>query len=91
MIFKIKMFNQIDATKVHKTFQIASINYILKRLFYTTPHHKATYQINIQSNTQKVKKNKKMEYPHSNCSNVASVAVSLHRDLMRSAHPEGPV
>ena len=50
------MFNQIDAAKVHKTFQIASINYILKRLFYTTPHHKATYQINIQSNTQKVKK-----------------------------------
>lgn len=85
------MFNQIDAAKVHKTFQIASINYILKCLFYTNPHHKATYQINIQSNTQKVKKNKKMEYPLSNCSTVAAVAVSLQRDLMSSAHPEGPV
>jgi hypothetical protein len=57
------MFNQIDAAKVHKTFQIASINYILKRLFYTTPHHKATYQINIQSNTQKVKKTKENGIP----------------------------
>ena len=57
------MFNQIDAAKVHKTFQIASINYILKRLFYTTSHHKATYQINIQSNTQKVKKTKENGIP----------------------------
>jgi hypothetical protein len=63
MTFRIKMFNQIDAAKVHKTFQIASINYILKRLFYTTPHHKATYQINIQSNTQKVKKTKENGIP----------------------------
>ena len=32
-----------------------------------------------------------MEYPLSNCSTVAAVAVSLQRDLMSSAHPEGPV
>jgi hypothetical protein len=64
MTFKIKMFNQIDAAKVHKTFQIASINYILKCLFYTTPHQKATYQINIQSNTSKVKKNKRKWNTH---------------------------
>lgn len=59
------MFNQIDAAKVHKTFQIASINYILKCIFYTNQHKIDNINLAIRTIPQLLKKQKRRKkYPN---------------------------